>query len=45
MKQDDIKHILICHILAEIERNASKNLFFHFYFLNKDISVTNKKNF
>ena len=28
-KHGDINHILICYILAEIERNASEKLFFH----------------
>ena len=31
------------YILAEIERNKSENVFCHLYFLNKDISVTNRE--
>ena len=38
-EQDDINHIRICYIFDKIERNANGNLFLHFYFLNKNISV------
>ena len=39
------KSYLDLYILAEIGESVSGNLFFHFYFLNKDISISCKISF
>ena len=38
-----MKYVWIWFLLTKIERDENRNPIFHFYFLNKDISVTNKE--
>ena len=38
-----MKYVYLWFLLTEIENNENENIIFHFHFLNKDISVTNKE--